>query len=277
MAGSLPHNVRMQASASSEPADIRVVVHELPAGAVEMAAQSDHCVRVHASPTARGTCKQRRYQYTRGDIDIMPAGLAGSWWSEDATTSLVIRIPPALLQQAAENLGLPCERANVVARHQLRDERIEHVAWALAAEQRAGSAHGRLYTQSLGLALAFHMLGQHGRRAPSRAGLSKRQLTRLDEYIAAHMDRDLSIVRLAEVLAISPSHLKQLFRQSTGRSVHEHVMRQRVQRAKQLLMHSSRAASDIALEAGFAHQSHMAQWLKRILGLTPKEMARPLD
>jgi AraC family transcriptional regulator len=34
-------------------------------------------------------------------------------------------------------------------------------------------------------------------------------------------------------------------------------------------------ASQVALAAGFAHQSHMASTMRRILGRTPGEIARP--
>lgn len=239
-----------------------------------MAARPGHCIRVHAGPPARGACKKRSYEYTRGDIDIVPAGLEGTWHSDQTTTALIIEVPPALLLRAAEELGVPASDASVAPRHQIRDERIEHVAWALAAEQRAGSQHGRLYTESLGLALAFHMLAAHRQPALVRRGLSARQLATLDAYIDEHLDRDLSIPRLAAQLAISPSHLTSLFRVTTGRSVHDHVMRRRVARAKQLLRDSARPASEIALETGFAHQSHMARWLRRVLGVTPSSLTR---
>ncbi|KMN63365.1 AraC family transcriptional regulator, partial [Burkholderia sp. LK4] len=32
--------------------------------------------------------------------------------------------------------------------------------------------------------------------------------------------------------------------------------------------------SQIALEAGFAHQSHMANWMNRVVGATPTGIAR---
>jgi AraC family transcriptional regulator len=30
----------------------------------------------------------------------------------------------------------------------------------------------------------------------------------------------------------------------------------------------------VALETGFSHQSHMAHWMKRLLGLTPREIVK---
>jgi len=41
-----------------------------------------------------------------------------------------------------------------------------------------------------------------------------------------------------------------------------------------LLLQGRLTASQIALDAGFAHQSHMAHWMGRLLGMTPRELAK---
>jgi AraC family transcriptional regulator len=215
-----------------------------------------------------------------GDIDVVPAGIAGAWYGDEPASTVVIAVAPSLLQRAAADMGLAPERVSVAPRHQVRDARIEHVAWALEAEDRAGYETGRLYAESLALALASHMLGHYAAipaayvKPPRERGLSLQQRARLGDYIEAHLDRDLSIARLASVLAISPSHLKSLFRQSTGQSVHEHVLRRRVERARMLLARGDKPASEVALEVGFAHQSHMARWMRRFLGVTPRSLSR---
>lgn len=73
---------------------------------------------------------------------------------------------------------------------------------------------------------------------------------------------------------LSASHFKTVFKRSTGVTAHEYVIRRRVERAKLLLRRGDLAASAIALDAGFAHQGHMARWMRRILGVTPAAIAR---
>jgi AraC family transcriptional regulator len=79
---------------------------------------------------------------------------------------------------------------------------------------------------------------------------------------------------MAQVAAISVSHLKVLFRRTFGMPPHQYVIRRRVERARTLLYQGKMPLSQIALEAGFAHQSHMAQCMKRILGVTPAALIR---
>jgi AraC family transcriptional regulator len=68
---------------------------------------------------------------------------------------------------------------------------------------------------------------------------------------------------------LSTAHLKTLFRRSMGLPVHAYVIQRRVERAKLLLLRGELPASQVALEAGFAHQSHMARHMRRLLGVTP--------
>lgn len=248
---------------------LRVALATSPIGQVTFPPTRDHVIRIHAGPPVRASCRTRRYQYTRDDIDIVPAGTAGTWTSEDPATTLAIALAPHLVHRAAEQLGLDPARVTVTPRHQVRDPRIAHVASALEAEDRAGYPGGRAFADTLVLALAVHVLGEY--RAPVRSGteLAPAQLARLADYIEAHLDRELSLAKLAGVLAISASHLKATFKRSTGLAVHEYIVLRRVARARQLLAAGDLPASQVALAAGFSHQSHMARWMRRLLGRTP--------
>jgi AraC family transcriptional regulator len=92
-------------------------------------------------------------------------------------------------------------------------------------------------------------------------------------FIEEHLDEDLSIARLAASAAISASHFKTLFKRTAGVPVHQYVLQRRVERARTLLAAGDLPASQAALAAGFAHQSHMARSMRRLLGVTPRAIA----
>jgi AraC family transcriptional regulator len=165
-------------------------------------------------------------------------------------------------------------RAGLAPRHQLRDPRIGHIAWALEADHRAAHPSGLLDAEGLGLALAAHLLGGYAAAGPAKRGMSRPQLARVTEYIEAHLDRGLSLERLAKVAGLSSSHLKTLFKRSTGLPLHRYVVQRRLERARRLLLQGELSAGQVALEAGFSHQSHMAHWMRRLLGYTPSHLQR---
>jgi AraC family transcriptional regulator len=253
---------------------LRVDLHTTRPGIIELGASPDHRLKVHAGPPVRGACNVERFVYARGDVDIYPAGTSDVWREEDASTSVMLQIAPALLRRAAEEMGLDPDRTGLEPRHHFRDPQIEHIAWALDAERRAGHPAGLLYTESLGLALAVHLLGRYPAAEALKHGLSARQLRQLTAYIEEHLDQELTLSRLAAVADVSASHLKTLFKRSTGLPVHAYVVQRRVERARALLARGELPASQVAREAGFTHQSHMARWMRRTLGVTPTAVVK---
>jgi len=54
--------------------------------------------------------------------------------------------------------------------------------------------------------------------------------------------------------------------------IHAYVVERRVERARGLIAAGELPLAEIALAAGFVHQSHMARWMRRLLGTTPAQL-----
>jgi AraC family transcriptional regulator len=206
-----------------------------------------------------------------GDVKIVPPGVPRVWETESATTKLSMYLSPALIFSAADALGVNPDRVTIAPQLHVRDPRIEHIGRAVKAELESLEPFGRLYGDSLGLALAAHLVRTYvpvsGPRTFNR--LSRRRLRRVVDYIQDNLAQDLSLAQLAHVIGMSPSHFKVIFKESVGLPVHQYVIRSRVEYATGLVTHSDLPLSDVALQAGFANQSHMARCMKRLTGLTP--------
>ncbi|AKF09855.1 AraC family transcriptional regulator [Sandaracinus amylolyticus] len=268
----------MSLTALSPRVEPRLELRQLAPGTVRFGAIADHCLSIHASAPARVSCHRvaTRAVVVRGEISLVPIGGFDECVQDDPSSVIDLYLPPSLIRLAAEDLGLDPDRAALEPRFCFRDPRVEHIVWALEAEHRAAARSTTLYRESLGLALAVHLLASY--RAPitprRATGLSARQLARVTEWIEAHLDGDLSLVRLAKVAGVSASHFRVLFKRSTSIPVHEYVIRRRVERARTLLQRGELGTSQIALETGFAHQSHMARCMRRVLGVTPSQIKR---
>ena len=204
---------------------------------------------------------------------MLPAGIAEDWFEDDVSDTVELRLPASLVRLAAQEMGLDPERAGIVPQCHARDVQIEHITLALAAEHRAGSTNGLIYRESLGMALAVHLLRRYPAPLAPRA-LSRAELARVTDYIEAHLAEDVSLLRLARFSGVSVSHLRALFKRSIGVPVHEYVIQRRVERARALLLSGALPPSQVALEAGFSHQSHMARCMRRVLGVTPATIVR---
>lgn len=254
----------------------------IQAGRTHVPGSPTHRLGIHFGRAVNAHCqcdgRHHHRQQAHGDIDIVPAGLDG-WWQDDRDcTILRLTIRPELLHAAARELGREPDTISLAPKFQLRDPRLESIAWAIKAEIEATVPSDSTYAEILGMALAIRLVESNGQErietATTRASLSSRQQRRLAEFIEEHIDQSLSLADLAVVAGLSVSHLKPLFRASFGMPVHHYVLTRRVERARLLLLAADMPLAQVALASGFAHQSHMAHWMRRILGLTPGMISR---
>jgi AraC family transcriptional regulator len=219
--------------------------------------------------------RQKRLQVP-GDFDVVPAGVEG-WWEDKGDSEMIaVQITPALVGRSAESMALPRDRTSLSTRLGQPDPHVSFVVQALRAELESSTPAGRLYVDALGSALTTRLV-QNGARTNAgvgRYGLSKSQMRRIADFVEAHLDDELTLPKIAKVAGLSVAYLTNLFRQTTGQTVHAYVMDRRVQRAKRLLLEGRFPLAEVALQCGFAHQSHLARWMRRRLGLTPSVLLR---
>jgi AraC family transcriptional regulator len=173
-------------------------------------------------------------------------------------------------------MGIDPDRIDIVPQLHVKDPRIEHIGWAVKAELESPAPLGRLYADGLAHALAAQLLRGYAPRTSLRNGraLSRRRLSRVLDYVRANIASDLSLAELAKVAGLSCSHFKMLFKVAVGMPVHQYVIRMRVEHAAELLQRDDPPLADVALQAGFANQSHLARSMRRLMGVTPGNLRR---
>jgi transcriptional regulator of acetoin/glycerol metabolism len=107
-----------------------------------------------------------------------------------------------------------------------------------------------------------------------RGGLSPGALRRTREYIATHMNENLDVGTLASHVGLSRYHFFRAFKASVGMPPHRYVLEQRVRKAAELIARSEQSLTTIALNSGFADQSHFSRAFHALMGLTPSQFRR---
>lgn len=255
-----------------------------PMGHLQTPQDRHHVLYFHVGQSVEMTCRLDGRErsggvHRPGHLCVLPAGVTGQWTMEAPADSLVLRLSPALVDETARALRLKPTHARIAPALRIRDPHLEYIGWRLRTERAAGYPYGRVLLDSLAAAIAGRLLQRTGRHATDVPHASRRQLPKwrlraVCDYIEANLDRDLSLEELAHIAGFSVSHFKPLFRHAVGVPVHRYVVECRVERARQLLLRGDRAMSDIALEVGFCHQTHMARCLRRVLGISSAEMAK---
>ena len=149
------------------------------------------------------------------------------------------------------------------------DPLLSQLMRTLAEEIRDGDVD-RLLADSLIAALVMRVAQCFGVPAPARLpALPCPRLRRVLDYIEAHLAQDLTLVDLAGVACLSPSHFSRAFKQAVGAGLHRYTVQRRVERAKDLLRGTDDTLAGIAAATGFADQSHFTAAFRREVGLTP--------
>jgi AraC family transcriptional regulator len=257
------------------PLSLRIATD--PADRTETPAIPRPRVAIHLGRSVYMVCQRggqkHRGMRVHGDIDIVPPETPCVWEPNGPDTALIVGIDRELLAVTAEELGMHPGRLDVLNRFGIRDSQIENIGWALKAEMEAGYPTGRIFRDSLATGLAAALLHRHSSFSPvpfaSSTAMSGHRLRQALSYIEDNLKQDLSLIEIAQVAGVSVAHLKATFRQTTGLPVHQYVIQRRVEKARLLLSESNLSISQVADETGFAHQSHMATHMRRILGLSP--------
>ena len=150
---------------------------------------------------------------------------------------------------------------------------IRHLGASLFEALRRSDETNQLFIDHMMLAFTAHVAQTYGGlqriTEPPRGGLATWQAKRACERLESDLGGKVSVAQIAAEFGLSVSHFSRAFRISTGLPPHQWLLRQRVKAAKQLMTVRDLPLSEIAISAGFAHQSHFTRVFSAVVGVSP--------
>ncbi len=104
---------------------------------------------------------------------------------------------------------------------------------------------------------------------PGPLRLSHRRLRSVIRHVHDNIDGRITLRDLADAANLSPFHFARCFRRQTGMSPLRYVCAARVAHACRLLAGTGEGLAVVAVQAGFASQSHFTTAFARLVGTTP--------
>jgi AraC family transcriptional regulator len=273
--GGLP-TIEAHGSAPGE-SGVSIVNVRFQDGAHFSATPRQHIIWFHTSPPVRFDCRiaGRTLQHeARADqLTICPAGIDCAADADASSSAILVAIDPRhLALAAAEESALD---AQLIERFSDRDRRLLELAHILLLESADDYPNGSLFWNDVASGFIGNLVARHTSASEprTRGALRKEVLKRLKDYALAHIDEPIEVAALAKVAGSSPFHFSRVFTRSVGMTPHRYVVRLRLQRAIELIRDGQLGLAEVAARTGFADQSHLSRWVRRVHGVTLTKLA----
>ncbi len=149
----------------------------------------------------------------------------------------------------------------IVSGHLLTPEDVRRL------DHRGVTFHGKdILTDTEMVTVFQEIVGDGKRLAQSTSLLVKQALAYLHQNYA---DTTLSRQKLAQAINVSPQHLDRIFREELNLSVTKYLNRFRIQRAKELLRHTSDSITAIAMRVGYNDAAYFNRVFRELENRSP--------
>ena len=92
---------------------------------------------------------------------------------------------------------------------------------------------------------------------------------KVKDFIKSSYMQDVRVERIAESMSLSRRYLSRIFKEETGRSIQEYLIRIRMDEARRLL-ECGHTVSESAILSGYSDLANFSKMYKRIYGKSPK-------
>lgn len=92
---------------------------------------------------------------------------------------------------------------------------------------------------------------------------------RFQQFVNQHFLTQKTVDAYADLLAVSPDHLRQSVKAVTGKTAHHLIMERILLEAKKLLIYSDLTIAEIADYLGYSEPTHFGRVFRRHLGVSP--------
>lgn len=190
---------------------------------------------------------------------------------------VLFEISPASLIKIAHDADMPGV-TSLSAETASKDIVLANLARALIPALEKPEEANALFVDQMTTAIGTYLVQRYGGR-PMKASDRSRRLSRSHEDLAKSLlleklDGNVSISEVAQVCNLSRGYFIRAFRETTGMTPYQWVLRERIDRARILLRSSDTPLAEVAIACGFADQSHFTRVFASIVGTTPGNWRR---
>jgi AraC-like DNA-binding protein len=89
------------------------------------------------------------------------------------------------------------------------------------------------------------------------------------QHIEKHFSDNINNDKLASNANMAVNSFARLFKNSTGISIQQYIIRTKIEAACNLMHHSNKTIDEIAFDCGFSDRHHFAKIFKKVMNMNP--------
>ncbi|WP_409348242.1 helix-turn-helix domain-containing protein [Paenibacillus gyeongsangnamensis] len=102
----------------------------------------------------------------------------------------------------------------------------------------------------------------------------RREIAEAKVFIAANLEKPMTLTTVSEQVGLSPHYLSRLFREETGISFNDFITKKRIEKAAYLLQNTSLRVYEVALEVGIPSYRYFSAIFREWTGAAPTELKK---
>ncbi|MBK5417808.1 AraC family transcriptional regulator [Pseudomonas sp. TH31] len=216
-------------------------------------------------------CRRARYQSTPGKVFLLEPGDIhdGEAPTEDGFTYRMLYLDPQWLERELGALfeDAPLNSQLSFANTLTTDPQLAH-ATSLAFQTLHGGELKIVRQTALDGLLERLTSHLHWRTRYDEDPRLPLVAQKAREYLHANAHLDIGLDQLADATRVDRFRLTRAFKAAYGLAPHAYLVQLRLSKARRMLASGAQPAA-VAMELGFADQSHLGRWFVRAYGLTP--------
>jgi len=131
-----------------------------------------------------------------------------------------------------------------------------------------------LMLEGICIQIVFQLLRDiNSEPAANKSKLSKdnKYINKAIQFMQEYYSANISINDICKLIYLSPCHFKRVFKDFTGQTPYQYLMKIRLEKAKVILSEEEYSMEEVAKLCGFVNPKHFSTVFKRNLGMSPSE------
>jgi len=262
--------------------NLEIAVWRLPGNQTLKFATANHFVCIAISPVEKqalfdgdgnhlrtGPVSRGRFRVVQG-----PTRIETQLANPVPIEMLNIYFSTRLMHQVARDLGQHPKR--LVLRDPMwgqADDLVETLAFSVVEDMKSAALADRLFAQETALLIVRRLLARYSDLVETRSAPAPRSAGDFRwaiEFMADNIEKPLIVDQLAALAKMSAFSFTRGFARIYGKTPTSYLRELRLERAKQLLVHTSLPIAAVAHRVGYSDAAHFVIAFKRETSMTPR-------